>query len=111
MPLHPGFAASWERLRTESAALPFAVNRAEREHRFQLARRGSGVLGGGDGAHHHDSAGARREHLGQPVERRCRRSRTTAVSVSSAAAVRTRSSPGAVRPGLVGVGQHGPTQK
>jgi len=31
MPLHPGFAASWERLRTESAALPFEVTReAER---------------------------------------------------------------------------------
>jgi 8-oxo-dGTP diphosphatase len=27
MPLHPGFAASWERLRTESAALPFQVKR------------------------------------------------------------------------------------
>jgi len=25
MPLHPGFAASWERLRTESASLPFEV--------------------------------------------------------------------------------------
>jgi 8-oxo-dGTP diphosphatase len=24
MPLHPGFAASWDRLRSESAALPFA---------------------------------------------------------------------------------------
>jgi 8-oxo-dGTP diphosphatase len=27
MPLHPGFAASWELLRTESAALPFQVTR------------------------------------------------------------------------------------
>ena len=27
LPLHPGFAASWERLRTESAALPFEINR------------------------------------------------------------------------------------
>ena len=27
MPLHPGFAASWERLRTESASLPFEVTR------------------------------------------------------------------------------------
>ena len=27
LPLHPGFAASWEQLRTESAALPFGVNR------------------------------------------------------------------------------------
>jgi hypothetical protein len=27
MPLHPGFAASWELLRTESAALPFQVIR------------------------------------------------------------------------------------
>lgn len=26
MPLHPGFAASWERLRTESASLPFEVS-------------------------------------------------------------------------------------
>ena len=27
LPLHPGFAASWERLRSESAALPFQLNR------------------------------------------------------------------------------------
>jgi len=27
MPLHPGFAASWERLRNESASLPFEVSR------------------------------------------------------------------------------------
>jgi 8-oxo-dGTP diphosphatase len=27
MPLHPGFAASWQRLRTESASLPFQVKR------------------------------------------------------------------------------------
>ncbi|MDX1892352.1 NUDIX hydrolase [Mycolicibacterium sp. 050158] len=27
LPLHPGFAASWERLRTESASLPLWVNR------------------------------------------------------------------------------------
>jgi 8-oxo-dGTP diphosphatase len=27
LPLHPGFAASWDRLRTASAAYPFEVNR------------------------------------------------------------------------------------
>ena len=27
LPLHPGFAASWTRLRTESASLPFEFNR------------------------------------------------------------------------------------
>jgi 8-oxo-dGTP diphosphatase len=27
LPLHPGFAASWERLRRESASLPFELTR------------------------------------------------------------------------------------
>jgi 8-oxo-dGTP diphosphatase len=29
LPLHPGFAASWELLRTESASLPIQVNREQ----------------------------------------------------------------------------------
>ncbi|MGZ8745698.1 MAG: NUDIX hydrolase, partial [Mycobacterium sp.] len=27
LPLHPGFAASWARLRTESASIPLLVNK------------------------------------------------------------------------------------
>ncbi len=79
------------------------------QRRAEPRRRGPRVLGAGDRPHHHHPACPGVEHLRQPllVDAADREPRL----VASAAAARTRSRPGAGRPGLVGVGQHGPTQK
>ena len=65
LPLHPGFAASWERLRTVTASIPLLVTL--RERRFQSLRRGPRIVGRRDRPHHHDPACARGEHFRQPL--------------------------------------------
>ena len=65
LPLHPGFAASWERLLDRdgvdpSAGQPAALSRLQ-------PRAAARVVGRGDRAHDDDSASSRRKHLGQPL--------------------------------------------
>ena len=79
---------------------------------FEPLRRGPRVLGAGDRAHDDDSAGARRQHLGQPlfVDSADREPRFVRCQFGGGRG--TRSRPGAGRPGLVGgPAEHGPTQK
>ena len=149
LPLHPGFAASWQRLRTAPAIVPLGPGDQRRRHlprtvetrggRFRVVHRGptrpravaaefpdqlaaasaalsrcgrgARILGGGDRADHHDSARAGRQHFGQPLRVDAADGEPRLVAGQSRRWPRTRSRPGAGRPGLVGVGQHGPTQK
>ena len=106
LPLHPGFAASWAELRAVAATIPLPTKPSLEPARGRLR-----VVGRGDRPHHDDAARARVEHLGQPllVDAADREPGFGCVAVARRLA--TSGSPGAARPGFVGVGQHGPTQK
>ena len=108
LPLHPGFAASWERLRAVAATIPLLVKPS-------FEPRSARGAAGSSAAVIARTTTMRRAPAASTSGSRCASMPPIAnhgLSVPRfARAARTRSRPGAGRPGLVGVGQHGPTQK
>lgn len=119
LPLHPGFAASWQSLRgctyraepsvrfgRDSRVTPLGPGKRRKQRRGRRLR----ILGGGDRAHHHHPAGAGRRYLRQPlgIDPADGEPRLVGALVhGEPQQLQTRSGPA----GLGGVGQHGPTQK
>ena len=106
LPLHPGFAASWQRLRDRVGGYS-AVPASAAARRAALAPGSSAAVIARTTttrvAPASITSGNRPSSM-PPMANH-------GLAGASPAVARTRSRPGAVRPGLVGVGQHGPTQK
>ncbi len=148
LPLHPGFAASWQRLRTAPATVPLGHGDERRQRLPRTMEIEAGVFiwcMPGDADQAPSQLSPRISSLLQALNLSCSAAargssaaviaRTTTIrrapasrtsgsrwasippianhglSRPSSAAARTSCRPGAARPGLVGVGQQGPTQK